>query len=290
MDGAAAGLRQTTVSHMQTVIRPISREPALDLVQRSRIFRIGIAVFTVASLLGGFATNETWLIATRVLQGIGGAIAAPTALSLIAVNFAEGSQRNRAMGVYAAMAGSTVGLLLGGVLTDYLNWRWVFFVNVPIGVVVLVGTLTLSEGDRGRLDIPGAIAATGGLLAVVYAITRGGQHGWTDTLTLTCFATSAALLTGFVVWQAKAQHPMMALRLLAARSRSGSYATMLFLGDGMFATFYFLTLYMQQILGFSPVKTGFAYLPFSVGMGIAAATSSKLVERSRPAKSPHPAY
>ncbi|MGW4371626.1 MFS transporter [Nocardia takedensis] len=257
-----------------------------DLFGRRRMFRIGIALFTVASILGGFATTEAWLIAARVLQGVGGAIAAPTALSLIAVNFTEGPQRNRAMGVYAAMAGlgSTVGLLLGGVLTDYLNWRWVFFVNVPIGIAVLVGTLTLSEGERnrGRLDVPGAIAATGGLLALVYAITRGGQDGWTDPLTLACFAAAAVLLVGFVLWQTRAQHPMLALRLLANPARSGSYATMLFLGAGMFATFYFLTLYMQQILEFSPVKTGFAYLPFSIGMGVAAGVSSKLVERFSP--------
>ncbi len=243
-----------------------------DIFGRRRMFRIGIVVFTIASMLGGFATNEALLIGARVLQGVGGAIAAPTALSLIAVNFPEGPQRNRAMGVYAAMAGlgSTVGLLLGGVLTDYLDWRWVFFVNVPIGIAVLAGTLVLSEGDRntGRLDVPGALTATGGLLALVYAITRVGEHSWTNNITLGCFAAAAVLLTAFIVWQLRTSHPMLPLRLFASRSRSGSYATMLFIGAGMFATFYFLTLYMQQILGYSPVKTGFAYLPFSIGMGI----------------------
>ncbi len=257
-----------------------------DIFGRRRMFRIGIVVFTIASMLGGFATNEALLIGARVLQGVGGAIAAPTALSLIAVNFPEGPQRNRAMGVYAAMAGlgSTVGLLLGGVLTDYLDWRWVFFVNVPIGIAVLAGTLVLSEGDRntGRLDVPGALTATGGLLALVYAITRVGEHSWTNNITLGCFAAAAVLLTAFIVWQLRTSHPMLPLRLFASRSRSGSYATMLFIGAGMFATFYFLTLYMQQILGYSPVKTGFAYLPFSIGMGIAAAASSKLAERLPP--------
>jgi EmrB/QacA subfamily drug resistance transporter len=257
-----------------------------DLFGRRRMFRIGILLFSVASVLGGLATDETLLIGARVLQGVGGAIAAPTALSLIAVNFPEGPPRNRAMGVYAAMAGlgSTVGLLLGGVLTDLLSWRWVFFVNVPIGILVLVGTLVLSEGDRnrGRLDIPGALMATAGLLSLVYGITRGGQHGWSDGLTLVCFAAAVVLLTGFIGWQRRASEPMMPLRLFASRSRSGAYATMLLIGSGMFATFYFLTLYMQLVQGYSPVRTGLAYLPFSVGMGIAAATSSKLVARVQP--------
>jgi len=258
-----------------------------DLYGRRRMFRIGIAIFVVASALGGLAGSEDWLIAARVLQGIGGAIAAPTALSLIAVNFPEGPQRNRAMAVYAAMAGlgSTVGLLLGGVLTDYLNWRWVFYVNLPVGLIVLAGTVVLSEGRQrqsGRLDVPGAVLGTSGLLTLVYGITCGGDRGWTDSVTVACFGAATALLTGFVVWQSKSIHPMIALRLFTSRPRSGSYITMLFIGSGMFGTFYFLTLYMQQILGFSPVQTGFAYLPFSFGMGAAAAASSKLVERVAP--------
>ena len=264
-----------------------------DLYGRRRMFRIGIAIFVLASALGGLADTEGWLIGARVLQGIGGAIAAPTALSLIAVNFPEGPQRNRAMAVYAAMAGlgSTVGLLLGGVLTDYLNWRWVFYVNLPVGLVVLAGTAVLSEGRQqsGRLDMPGAVIGTSGLLALVYAITCGGDRGWTDTVTVACFCAAAVLLTGFVVWQSKSTHPMIALRLFASRQRSGSYITMLFIGSGMFGTFYFLTLYMQQILGFSPVQTGFAYLPFSFGMGTAAAISSKLGERVAPRYSAGPA-
>ncbi|MGW1786911.1 MFS transporter [Streptomyces sp. NPDC002143] len=199
---------------------------------------------------------------------------------------AEGKPRNKAMGVYAAMAGlgSTVGLLLGGVLTDYLDWRWVFFVNIPIGIAVLAGTKLLAEGERntGRLDVPGAITGTGGLIALVYGITRGGQDGWSDALTLTFFGVAVVLLALFLVLQMRTTHPMLPLRLFKDRNRAGSYATMLFLGAGMFATFYFLTLYMQQILGYSPVKTGFAYLPFSFGMGIAAGISSKLVARLAP--------
>ncbi|MFF3663831.1 MFS transporter [Streptomyces olivochromogenes] len=257
-----------------------------DLFGRRRMFRIGITVFTLASVLGGLAPNEELLIGARILQGIGASISAPTALSLIATNFPEGKPRNKAMGVYAAMAGlgSTVGLLLGGVLTDYLDWRWVFFVNIPIGVAVLAGTKVLAEGERntGRLDVPGAITGTGGLITLVYGITRGGQDGWTDTLALAFFGVAVVLLVLFLVLQMRTTHPMLPLRLFRDRNRAGSYATMLFLGAGMFATFYFLTLYMQQILGYSPVKTGFAYLPFSFGMGMAAGISSKLVARLAP--------
>ncbi len=257
-----------------------------DLYGRRRMFRIGLIVFSGSSLLGGFATSESLLIGARVLQGVGGAIIAPAALSLIAVNFPEGRARNRAMGVYAAMAGigSTLGLLLGGVLTDGLSWRWVFFVNVPIGVLVLLGTVVLNEGERnrGRLDLLGAITATAGLLALVYGITRGGQQGWTDTGTLSCFVAATVLLAAFLFWQRRAAAPMLPLRLFASRSRSGAYSTMLVIGAGMFAMFYFLTLYMQQILGWSAVRAGLSYLPFSIGMGGAAAASSKLVERVEP--------
>ncbi|MDF9868617.1 EmrB/QacA subfamily drug resistance transporter [Streptomyces pratensis] len=257
-----------------------------DLFGRRRIFQAGIAVFTLASLLGGLAPNEELLIGARVLQGIGAALAAPSALALITTTFPEGKPRNTAMGVYAAMAGvgSTVGLLLGGILTEALDWRWVFFVNIPIGVAILFGTRLLVEAERhtGRLDIPGAITGTGGLLALVYAITRGGEHGWGNSFTLVSFAISAVLLTVFLFVQSRSDDPMMPLGLFRDRNRSGSYATMLFIGAGMIATFYFLTLYMQLVLGYGAVSTGFAYLPFSVGMGVAAAVSSKLVARVAP--------
>ncbi|MEU1936264.1 MFS transporter [Streptomyces coeruleorubidus] len=257
-----------------------------DLFGRRRIFQAGIAVFTLASLLGGLAPNEGLLIGARILQGVGAALAAPNALALITTTFPAGRSRNTAMGVYAAMGGvgATVGLLLGGVLTDALDWRWVFFVNIPIGLVVLAGTRSLVEAERhpGRLDVPGAITGTGGLIALVYGITRGGEHGWTDGLTLASFATAAVLLTVFLVVQSRAADPMMPLRLFKDRNRSGSYATMLFVGSGMFAMFYFLTLYMQLILGFSAVKTGFAFLPFSVGMAAAAGISSKLITHLAP--------
>ncbi|MFF2377663.1 MFS transporter [Streptomyces xiamenensis] len=257
-----------------------------DLFGRRRMFRAGLVIFTLASLLGGFAQGEGTLIGARVLQGVGAALAAPSALALITTTFPQGRPRNTAMGVYAAMGGlgATVGLLLGGVLTDVLDWRWVFFVNVPIGVAVLAGTRMLVEAERrdGRLDIPGAITGTVGLVALVYAITRGGEHSWTDGLTLVSFGVAVVLLAVFLAVQTRTAHPTLPLRLFADRSRWGSYGTMLFIGAGMFATFYFLTLYMQLILGYSAIRTGLAYLPFSFGMAVAAGASSKLVARYAP--------
>ncbi|MET7730324.1 MFS transporter [Streptomyces sp. NPDC005402] len=257
-----------------------------DLFGRRRIFQVGIVVFTIASLLGGLAPNESMLIGARILQGIGAALAAPNSLALITTTFPAGKSRNTAMGVYAAMAGvgATVGLLLGGVLTDALDWRWVFFVNIPLGLAVLAGTKSLVEAERhsGRLDVPGAITGTGGLIALVYGITRGGEHGWTNGLTLASFATAAVLLAAFLVIEVRTAEPMMPLRLFKDRNRSGSFGTMLFIGAGLFAMFYFLTLYMQLILGYSAIRTGCAFLPFTIGMGTAAGLSSKLVTRLSP--------
>ena len=245
-----------------------------DIFGRRRMFRVGLVVFTIASLLGGLAPNVELLIAARVLQGVGGAIIAPTALSLIATTFAEGPARSRALGVYAAMAGigSTVGLLLGGLLTDALNWRWVMFINIPIGIGVLLGTRILAEGTggRGRLDVPGALTGTAGLVSLVYAITRGGEAGFGDRITLGCFAAAAVLLALFLVIQARSTHPMLPLKLLRDRNRAATYTTILFVGSAMFASFYFLTLYMQQVLDFGPMRAGLAYLPYSAGMMVSA--------------------
>ncbi|NEA55125.1 MFS transporter [Streptomyces sp. SID13666] len=257
-----------------------------DLFGRRRVFRFGIVVFVLASVLGGLAPNSEVLICARVLQGVGAAVAAPTALALIATNFPEGKERNRAMGTYAAMAGvgSTVGLILGGVLTEYLDWRWVLLVNIPIGVGVLAGTTVLGEADRsdGELDVRGAAAGTAGLLCLVYAVMRGGQEGWADTMTLACFGTAAVLLVLFLLRQSRIEHPMLPLRVLKDRSRAGTYAVLFLVGLGMFATFYFLTLYMQHVLEYGAVRTGLAYLPFSAGIGMMAAIGSKLVVKLPP--------
>jgi EmrB/QacA subfamily drug resistance transporter len=248
------------------------------------MFMIGIALFAVASLLGGLATNDLWLILTRGLQGVGGAIAAPTALSLIATNFAEGRERNRAMGVYAAMSGGggALGLLLGGVLTSYVSWRWIFFVNVPIAAVVLFLTpraLNESKSTSGHLDIPGAITVTGGMLALVYGLSNTSSHSWSSVSTLVSLAISAVLLATFALFESRSDKPLMPLSIFKNRNRSGSFAMMLCIGIAMFSMFYFLTQYLQNILGYSPIKTGVGFLPMTVGIIVAAGLSSRLVGR-----------
>jgi EmrB/QacA subfamily drug resistance transporter len=257
-----------------------------DLFGRRRVFRTGLVVFVLASLLGGAAPNAGLLIAARVLQGVGAAIIAPTALSLIATTFAEGGHRNRAMGLWAAMAGigSTIGLLLGGTVTEYLDWRWVLLLNIPIGLAVLAGTAVLREPERatGGLDVPGALTGTGGLLALVYGITRGGQDGWGSGVTLLFLGLAAVLLLTFAGIQLRGSNPMLPIRVLRDRTRGGAYATTFFVGVGMFATFYFLTLYIQQVLGYSAIRAGLSYLPFNVGVGIMAALGSRLVARVPP--------
>ncbi|MEU1520052.1 MFS transporter [Streptomyces sp. NPDC005811] len=257
-----------------------------DLYGRRRVFQVGVALFTLASLVAGLAPNEGLLIAARILQGAGAAITAPNALALITTTFPEGKPRNSAMAVYGAMSGLgiTLGVLLGGILTGYLDWRWVFLINIPIGLAVLLGSHTLvqAERHRGSLDVPSALSGTSGMLALVYGITRGGEHGWAEGMTLTAFALAAALLTVFLVLQAHTAHPMLPLHLLRDGNRAGSYAVMLLAGAGLEATFYLLTLYMQLVLRYEPVQAGLAYLPFSVGLILAAGLSSKLITRITP--------
>ncbi len=255
-----------------------------DLYGKRRMFMVGIAIFAVSSLLGGFATNDVWLIITRGMQGVGGAIAAPTALSLIATNFPEGHVRNRAMGIYAAMSGvgGAVGLLLGGILTSYVSWRWVFFVNVPIAAVVLVLTpraLNESQTSSGRLDVPGALTVTGGMLALVYGLSNAASHSWTSTATLVSLAASVVLLATFGVVETRAPEPLMPLYIFRNRNRSGSYAMMLCIGIALFSVFYFLTQYLQNVRGWSPIRTGVGFLPMTAGIVIAATISSRLITR-----------
>jgi len=245
-----------------------------DLFGRLTVFRLGIVVFTLASLAGGFAPNGTVLIAVRVVHGAGAALAAPCALSLLAMTFPAGPARTRALGVYGAMGGlgSVVGLLLGGTLTEYLSWRWVLFINVPIAVLVLIGTGVLVPGDteRGSLDVPGAIAATLGIGSLIYALTRGGTNGWDDAGTLASFAAGAVLLAAFGLIERRSRAPMVPPRVVRDRNRVGANAVLLFLGAGMLAMFYLLTLYMQVVRDYSATRTGLAYLPFVAGVGVAA--------------------
>ena len=258
-----------------------------DLYGRRRMFVIGIGLFTLASLAGGLAQSETWLIIARAAQGAGGAIASPTALSLIASTFPEGRPRNRAMGVYAAMsgAGAAVGLLLGGVLTDKLDWRWVLFVNVPVGALVALAAprvLGESERRRGRLDLPGAVSATAGMTLLVYGLTHAATTGWSNSVTIGSLVIAAVLLVAFVAIEARSRHALMPLHIFANRNRSGAYLVMLTVGAAIFAMFFFLTQFVQNILGYSPLKAGAAFLPVSAVIVTFAGISSRLVARVGP--------
>ena len=260
-----------------------------DLLGRRRVFIAGILVFTLASLLGGFATSQEWLLTARVLQGIGGAFAAPTALSLIAVTFPEGPPRNRAMGVYAGMsvAGGAVGLLASGVLLTYLNWRWVFFVNVPIGLAVALlapRVLGESERQRGRFDLPGAITGSLGLAALVYglssaATTPNGVSHWGDTKVIVSLVAAAVLLVAFGFIEVRSKYALLPIRVLRSRDRSGAYLVSLCVGTALFGMFFFLTLFVQNVLGYSPLRTGVAYLPMVGMILVATAAASQLVSR-----------
>jgi EmrB/QacA subfamily drug resistance transporter len=255
-----------------------------DLFGRRRMFGIGVGLFTVASLLGGLATSQAWLIAARAAQGVGGAIASPTALSLVAANFREGRERNRAMGVYSAMsgAGGAIGVLLGGILTSTISWRWVLFVNVPIGLVVIaLAPRVLVETDRqkGRLDLVGALTATAGMSLLVYGLVHAATHEWGNPGTVIPIVLAGILLPLFVYWETRVEEPLMPLHLFADRSRSGAYGVMLAIGTSIFAMFYFLTLFMQDVLGFSALKTGVAYLPFAIAIMIVATITARVVTR-----------
>jgi EmrB/QacA subfamily drug resistance transporter len=237
-----------------------------DLFGRRRMFMIGIGIFAGASLVGGFANGEAMLIAARAAQGVGGAIAAPTALALLATTFTEPAARARAFGLFAAMAasGGALGLLLGGVLTDYASWRWALFINAPIGLLVLVlapRVLDESQGSGTKLDLPGALTVTAGMSTLVYGLTKAADDGWDSTETIVTLAIAAALLVAFVLVEHVSAHPLMPFRIFADRNRTGAYLIMLFLAGALFTTFYFLAQYLQTIKGWSPLHTGIGFLP-----------------------------
>jgi EmrB/QacA subfamily drug resistance transporter len=245
-----------------------------DIYGRRRVFITGIAIFAAASFAGGFATTEWWLLIARAVQGAGAALAAPTALALIATTFPMGAPRNRALGVWAGMAGAggAIGLLLGGILTTYVSWRWVLFVNVPIGLTVIsLAPIALVKTPRlpRRLDIPGVITSTAGLALLVYGLTHAaaGQDGvshWRAPVTVGALAAAAVLLIAFVFIELHVKEPELPLHLLNSRRRSGAYLMMLVVGMAMFAVFFFLTIYVQTVWGYSAVRAGLAWLPFPI--------------------------
>jgi EmrB/QacA subfamily drug resistance transporter len=261
-----------------------------DILGRRRMFIVGLSLFTIGSFLAGVAPSFGLLLAGRAVQGIGGAIASPTALSLITTEFEQGEARNRAIGVYAAVsgAGAALGLLLGGILTNYLSWRWVLFVNVPIGVVLIGGAflyLHQSERLRGKFDFVGAIMSVAGLVATVYGFIHVAHEGWANTQTFVVFAAAIVLLGGFVFYEAKiAPEPMMPMRIFEDRNRAGTYLIMFVVGAAMFGMFYFVTFFVQGVREYGPLKTGFAFLPVAFIIGLV----SQIVARLLPKLGPKP--
>src|SRR4051794_8759106 len=258
---------------------------AADLFGRRRVFIAGLIVFSLASLAGGLAQSEGWLVAARAVQGLGAAIISPAALSILTVTFAEGAERTKAMGVWGAVAGAggAVGVLLGGILTDTLGWEWVLFVNVPIGFAAAAltpGLIAESRApERTGFDLAGALSVTAGLALLIYTVVGTTDHGWASARTLTGFAISAALIVAFVVRESRTEHPLVRLGIFRNRTLSAANVVGLLTGASLFAMFFFISLYLQEALGYSPLRTGFAYLPLAVTIFLSAGVSSVLVER-----------
>lgn len=258
-----------------------------DILGRRRVFIFGVLLFVLASLLGGLAQNSGQLLAARALQGVGGAIASPTSLALISTTFKEGPERNRAFGVFAAVSagGSAIGLLAGGVLVEWLDWRWVLFVNVPIGLLIALATpkwIKESERHPGNFDVTGALTSTLGMVLLVYGFIRAAQDGWSDPLTVASFGVAVVILAVFVFVERRSRQPITPLHMFADRNRAGTYAIMLSLAAAMFGMFFFLTLFVQNVLDFSPLRAGLAFLPVSAIIAVGAGLASQLLPRYGP--------
>jgi EmrB/QacA subfamily drug resistance transporter len=257
-----------------------------DLAGRKRVFLTGLVLFTSASLLCALAQGATWLIMTRGLQGLGAALVSPAALSIVTATFQEGSERTKALGVWAAIAvgGGAVGLLLGGFLTDALSWPWIFFVNVPVGIVAFLLSLRFVPESRDEhahrsFDIAGAVAVTGGLIALVYGIVRSAQSGWGSGEVLGILTLAAVLLVGFVAIEHRAVEPLVRLSIFSIRTVRGANVGMLVVAMGLFAMFFFNTLFVQRVLGYSALEAGLAFLPFTAGIIIGSVASQPLIPR-----------
>lgn len=253
-----------------------------DILGRRRVFIFGVLLFVLASLLGGLAQNSGQLLGARAFQGMGGAIASPTALALISTTFREGPERNRAFGVFAAVSagGGAIGLLAGGILVEWLNWRWVLFVNVPIGLFIALATprwIRESKRHPGRFDFAGALTSTVGMVLLVYGFIRAAQDGWRDPLTLASFGAAVVVLAAFVQVERISRQPITPLHMFADRNRAGTYGIMLCLAAAMFGMFFFLTLFVQNVLDFSPLQAGLAFLPVSAVIAIGAGLASRFL-------------
>ena len=259
---------------------------AADLFGRKRLFLIGIALFSGASLLNGLAVDAPMLVIGRALQGLGGALVSPAALSIITTTFAEGRERTRALGVWSAVAvgGGAVGLLLGGILTDLASWEWVFFVNVPVGLIALLLSARYVPESRGvaghgRIDVWGAVTITAGLLLAVYAIVNAQSAGWISAQTLGLGGIAVALVAGFLLIEARHSHPLIRLGILRKRSLAGADTAMLLVASGMMSMFFFASIYVQEVLGYSPLRAGLAFLPITAGIIGGAGASQQLIRR-----------
>ena len=257
-----------------------------DLLGRRRLFMAGLALFTVSSLLDGLAWSEGSLIAFRAAQGLGAALLSPAALSILTTTFEEGKERNLALGIWGAVSGSgaAAGVLLGGALTSALSWSWIFFINVPVGVAVLVLAPKLVRESRAdvshrHFDLPGAASITGGLMLLVYAMTHAAQHGWGSAETIVLLAASAGLIGAFVAIEARSEAPLLPLRLFRLRTLSGSNLAGLLFGATVFSQFFLLTLYMQQVLHYSAMKTGVAYVALTLTVIVFANVSQAVTLR-----------
>ena len=257
-----------------------------DLLGRKRLFLVGLVVFTGASFAAGVSVDEGMLIAARAVQGFGAALISPAALSIVSTTFAEGKERARALGVWAAIAigGSAVGLILGGLLTQTFSWPWIFFVNVPVGIAAFVLSWRLIPESRDEhaaqvFDVAGAVTVTGGLMSLVYAIVKAETNGWTSGTTLGFFAAAAVLLASFVVIELRSKAPLVRLSIFRIRSLTTANVTMLLVASGMFAMFFFNTLYIQRVLGYGPLKAGLAFLPFTGGIMVSAGLASQFAPR-----------
>jgi EmrB/QacA subfamily drug resistance transporter len=258
---------------------------AADLLGRRRIFLAGLVVFTLASLFAGLAWSEASLIAARAFQGLGAAVITPAALSILSTTFSEGRERNIALGVWGAVGGfgAAAGVLMGGILTDALSWEWIFFVNVPVGVAAFVLAPFLLKESRDAsvksFDALGAVLVTAGLSSLVYAITQAGQDGWFAGKTVGFFTAALVLLVGFIGWELRHPEPLMRLGILRIKTVSGANVSGFILGTATFSLFLMLTLYMQQVLGYSPMKTGVAYLAVAGTAIFTSAIAAQLVTR-----------
>jgi EmrB/QacA subfamily drug resistance transporter len=257
-----------------------------DLLGRKRLFLGGLVVFTIASLLDGLSTSQGMLIAARSLQGLGAAFISPAALAIISTTFKEGSDRAKALGIWAAIAigGSAVGLVLGGALTQAFSWPWIFFINVPVGIATFVASLRLVPESKDEVahrsfDVPGAVTVTAGLMTLVYAIVRAQQQGWGSPRTIGTFALSAVLLAAFVLIELRSVAPLVRLSIFRVRSLATANLVMLFVMSGMFAMFFFNSLYIQRVLGYGPLKAGLAFLPFTGGILISAGLASNFAPK-----------